>query len=220
MPVLAELDPAAVDRGRPPAAGEGLGRRRRPRHAPRARPRPSSPRESPPPRAEAASAFGDADGLLSSRTSSTAGTSRSRSLGDTARHVLVARRAGLLDPAPPPEGRRGGAGAGARRATARGAARRGRGGRRGDRLRRRRHRRVPATTRRRPVLLPGDEHPPAGRAPGHRVVTGVDLVEQQLAVAEGEPAAGPRPTDPPGHAIEVRLYAEDPAADYQPQSGG
>ena len=37
-----------------------------------------------------------------------------------------------------------------------------------DRLRRRGHRRVPGR-RRGPVLLPRDEHPAAGRAPGHRV---------------------------------------------------
>ncbi|WP_182524997.1 biotin carboxylase N-terminal domain-containing protein [Nocardioides dongkuii] len=50
-------------------------------------------------------------------------------------------------------------------------------------------------------------------------VRGVDLVELQLAVAEGrpvDPAVGSTVT---GHAIEVRVYAEDPAADYQPQSG-
>ncbi|QBR93054.1 acetyl/propionyl/methylcrotonyl-CoA carboxylase subunit alpha [Nocardioides euryhalodurans] len=60
-------------------------------------------------------------------------------------------------------------------------------------------------------------------------VFGVDLVALQLAVAEGASCAPGRSMDRPqahaaglrpfGHAIEVRLYAEDPTQDFQPQSG-
>ncbi len=49
-------------------------------------------------------------------------------------------------------------------------------------------------------------------------VTGLDLVDWQLRIAEGA-RLGPEPPPIRGHAIEVRLYAEDPAADYAPQSG-
>ena len=56
--------------------------------------------------------------------------------------------------------------------------------------------------------------------PVTELVTGVDLVEAQLAIAAGHRL--PWTADevvPRGHAIECRVYAEDPAADYLPQAG-
>ncbi len=52
--------------------------------------------------------------------------------------------------------------------------------------------------------------------PVTELVTGVDLVQAQLRIAAGE-ALEVRP-DPRGHAVEVRLYAEDPKT-FFPQTG-
>jgi acetyl-CoA carboxylase biotin carboxylase subunit len=51
-------------------------------------------------------------------------------------------------------------------------------------------------------------------------VTGVDLVAAQLAVAAGQPLPWTQSSlHQRGHAIECRIYAEDPAADFLPQAG-
>ena len=48
--------------------------------------------------------------------------------------------------------------------------------------------------------------------------TGLDLVELQIAVAAGG-RLGPEPPAAQGSSIEARLYAEDPAQNWQPQAG-
>ena len=221
VPVLGQTDPASRDRGRPPAAGEGVRRRRRPRHARRPRRWPTCPTRSQRRGARRASAFGDGTVFLEPYV-------------EHGRHVEVQV-----------VGDTHGACSSSASATARCSAATRRSSRR------RRRPACPTTTcatrcttprataaeaigyvgagtveflydaERRAVLLPRDEHPPPGRAPGHR---GWSRRRPGRAAARASPRAARSPERArPSRAatpIEVRLYAEDPAADYQPQSGG
>ena len=50
-------------------------------------------------------------------------------------------------------------------------------------------------------------------------VTGLDLVAWQIRVAEGAPIPFLNGIPPHGHAIEVRVYAEDPSTNFMPSPG-
>ena len=80
------------------------------------------------------------------------------------------------------------------------------------------------------ALLPGDEHPPAGRAPRQRArLTGVDVVQAQIRIAANVAAGGPRPARAPTSTSDVpdragtrsscRINAEDPSDGFRPTPG-
>jgi acetyl-CoA carboxylase biotin carboxylase subunit len=56
--------------------------------------------------------------------------------------------------------------------------------------------------------------------PVTELVTGLDIVREQIRIAEGEPLGfGQQELAQRGHAIECRLYAEDPAHGFLPTTG-
>ena len=55
--------------------------------------------------------------------------------------------------------------------------------------------------------------------PVTEMITGLDLVEWQIRVAQGEELPKQDEIKMEGHAVEARLYAEDPANDFLPSAG-
>jgi acetyl-CoA carboxylase biotin carboxylase subunit len=56
--------------------------------------------------------------------------------------------------------------------------------------------------------------------PVSEMITGIDIVQETIRVAAGEPLSHKqRDIEVNGHAIEVRINAEDPDRDFMPQPG-
>ena len=55
--------------------------------------------------------------------------------------------------------------------------------------------------------------------PVTELLTGIDIVREQVRIAAGERLAGPGRTSRSGHAIEVRINAEDPSRGFAPAPG-
>jgi acetyl-CoA carboxylase, biotin carboxylase subunit len=55
--------------------------------------------------------------------------------------------------------------------------------------------------------------------PVSELVTGIDIVREQLRVADGERLSATGRAERQGHAIEIRINAEDPTRDFMPAPG-
>ena len=55
--------------------------------------------------------------------------------------------------------------------------------------------------------------------PVTEVVYGVDLVTEMIRIARGEPMSIAKRPEPRGHALQCRIYAEDPARNFAPSPG-